>query len=186
MKILIRNSDNVVIYAQDDINLTAPGTFGDGWQDYNFTTFNATLDDVDLLPPLWSGAVWTYISGSWAIADQIRYNQILTEFKSTEIAKAYANCKAILDEQSAGYSSVEIAAWPVMQTEVIGYNSSNTVGPTMQAIIARGRHTAESLSAMLTPKIAAQNAALQERDSRVELITGLSDPTAVAEYLATV
>lgn len=68
MKILIRTSDNVVIYAEPNLTLSADGTRGDGWYSPQFTTANAHLDDAEL-PAGWTGAVWSYVSGVWAVAD---------------------------------------------------------------------------------------------------------------------
>ena len=76
MKILIRNSDHVVVYAQPDLALTDTEASGDGWRDPNFTTANATMGEADL-PPLWTGAVWTYIGGVWTVLDTARHALLL-------------------------------------------------------------------------------------------------------------
>lgn len=68
MKILIRNSDNVVVYAEPGLTLGADGTRGDGWFSLQFTSANAHLDDADL-PPYWAGGVWSYTGGIWAVSD---------------------------------------------------------------------------------------------------------------------
>lgn len=67
MKILIRKSDNVVIYAQDDLILDTE-VHGNGWRDPQFNTDNALLGDA-ALPDNWIGAVWSYSNGVWAVAD---------------------------------------------------------------------------------------------------------------------
>lgn len=72
MKILIRNSDTVVIYAQHNLQLDTVEASGDGWRDPNFNTTNATLVDADL-PADWAGAIWTYIGGVWAINNPAQY-----------------------------------------------------------------------------------------------------------------
>lgn len=87
MKILIRNSDNVVIYAEQNLVLTAEGTSGDGWFSPQFTTANSTIGDAEL-PPRWTGAIWAYINGVWAIADPVAYNAALNaEITALKIAK---------------------------------------------------------------------------------------------------
>lgn len=74
MKILIRKSDNVVIYAQDDLQLDTEA-HGNGWRDPQFNTGNAILDDAN--PPAgWTGAVWSYTGGVWAVADAVGYAAI--------------------------------------------------------------------------------------------------------------
>ena len=72
MKILVRNSDNVVIYAEPDLALSADGLRGDGWFSPHFTSANATLTEADL-PPNWRGGEWTYVQGVWAAADPIAH-----------------------------------------------------------------------------------------------------------------
>ena len=72
MKILIRNSDHVVVYARPDLQLDAIEASGTGWRDPNFSTANATLTDANL-PADWAGSVWTYISGVWAIHDPVQH-----------------------------------------------------------------------------------------------------------------
>ena len=65
----------MVIYAQDDLILDSEA-HGDNWHDPNFNATNATI--VDATPPkLWTGAVWSYINGAWAIVDSARYNELL-------------------------------------------------------------------------------------------------------------
>lgn len=88
MKILIRNSDNVVIYAQDDLILDTEA-HGDNWRDPNFNVTNATLIDATL-PRLWSGAVWSYINAVWTVVDPARYAELLNAEKAAMWAKIKA------------------------------------------------------------------------------------------------
>jgi hypothetical protein len=74
MKILIRNSDNIVFYAQSDLVLDTE-LHGDNWRDPNFNTTNATLAEATL-PSGWTGAIWSYIDGVWAVADQDAYDRL--------------------------------------------------------------------------------------------------------------
>jgi len=94
MKILIRNSDSAVIYAQDDLILDTEA-HGDGWRDPNFNTTNATLVDAEL-PPVWSGAVWRYVYGVWVVGDQERYVELLN-------AKDAADIEAVRLQRAAAY-----------------------------------------------------------------------------------
>jgi hypothetical protein len=75
MKILIRNADNIVIYAQDDLVLDTEA-HGNNWRDPNFNSSNATLAEATL-PINWTGAVWSYIQGVWSIYDQAAYDKLL-------------------------------------------------------------------------------------------------------------
>lgn len=83
MKILIRNNDNVVIYADDSIVLTDKAQ-SNSWVDYNFNSTNATIVEAEL-PSLWSGGVYSYTNGVWAVVNQGRYNELLQEKKQQKI-----------------------------------------------------------------------------------------------------
>lgn len=96
MKILIRNLDKVVIYAQDDLILDNEA-HGDNWRDPNFNTVNATLSDA-VLPELWAGAVWSYISGVWSVVDTARHNKIVANEEAKQALTARQTRKALLNE----------------------------------------------------------------------------------------
>ena len=68
-QVLTRNTDDLAIYAQDALMLTAEGLFGDRWSDPNFTTTNATLHDGVTLPSNWQSGVWSYTGGVWAVVN---------------------------------------------------------------------------------------------------------------------
>ena len=107
----------------------------------------------------------------------------LENLKQKALTEIYDKCKELLDSQSIGYSTVEIATFPLMASEITIFNSTGNIGSLMQTVISRGRHTAESLSALLSPKITAQELALQQRDTRSLAITALTTPIAVIEYI---
>jgi response regulator RpfG family c-di-GMP phosphodiesterase len=69
MKILIRNSDNVVMYADDTMVLSVDAVRGNQWVDHQFNTSNATIADA-VLPNDYTGAVFSYIDGVWSVVDQ--------------------------------------------------------------------------------------------------------------------
>lgn len=73
MKIIIRNTDSVVIHAGENLILTETGVTGDGWADDNFTIANATIADATL-PDNFTGAAFSYIGGVWAVVDQAAYD----------------------------------------------------------------------------------------------------------------
>lgn len=107
---------------------------------------------------------------------------LLSTAKQQKIAEAYRQAKDFLDSYSIGYSTAEIATFPILQVEILLYNSSGAIGTMMQSVIARGRHTAATLSALLTPKINAQIAALQARDDHVANIMALTTAQEVVDY----
>lgn len=94
MKILIRNSDNVVIYAQDDLILTATMTMGKGWRDQNFNSSNATLTEATL-PSLWIGGAWTYSNNTWAVHDTTINTKVvgIAQESKWESIKAFRDAK---------------------------------------------------------------------------------------------
>ena len=69
MKCLIRNSDNVVIYAQDDLELFDDKLKSDGWIDYNFNTSNSIILDLEIPDDLIGGA-YAYVDGAFIIFNQ--------------------------------------------------------------------------------------------------------------------
>jgi hypothetical protein len=81
MKILIRNLDSVVIYAQDDLILDNE-LHGNNWHDLNFNSTNAHIINVDSLPELWAGAVWSYNNEKWKVHDNVRYEALLAKEKT--------------------------------------------------------------------------------------------------------
>ena len=76
MKTLIRNVDNVVIYAQSDLVLTETELQGDSWRDPKFSTLNARIEEAEL-PAHWAGAVWAYAGGAWTVFDQAQHDKIV-------------------------------------------------------------------------------------------------------------
>ena len=99
MKILIRKSDNVVIYAQADLQLDE-SAHGDGWVDNNFNTGNATLLEAGL-PEHWTGAVWSYSGSVWAIADQAGYDAHMVQVAADIEAKRVASVPKVVTMRQA-------------------------------------------------------------------------------------
>ena len=99
MKILVRNSDSVVIYAEDDLKLTNKGAAGDGWVDPNFNDRNATIERTKL-PDDFVGGAWTYIDGAWAVVDATAVAAIAAR-KTAATAAATAQAKIAGDAAAA-------------------------------------------------------------------------------------
>ena len=99
MKILVRNSDSVVIYAEDDLKLTNKGAAGDGWIDPNFTDRNATIERTKL-PDDFVGGAWSYINGDWAVVDAGAVAAIAAR-KTAATAAATAQAKMAGDAAAA-------------------------------------------------------------------------------------
>jgi len=81
MKILIRNSDSAVMYAQEVISLTTSEASGVGWVDRNFNTDNARVVGAEL-PLYWTGAAFYYVDGVWGVLDQARYDKRVADVQA--------------------------------------------------------------------------------------------------------
>jgi hypothetical protein len=68
MKILVRKSDTVVLYAMDGLELSATSATAPYWCDHAHTTANSIIHDAEL-PELWVGGAYTYINGVWSVVD---------------------------------------------------------------------------------------------------------------------
>ncbi len=60
MKIIKRKSDDVVIFAEYDLNLTAEGASGRGWISNLVTSADHALEEVGALPQYFIGLGWKY------------------------------------------------------------------------------------------------------------------------------
>lgn len=93
MKIIKRQSDNVVIFAGDDLVLDQDGCSGTGWQSRNIDPNELTLETVESIPDQFVGGGWSHNDGVWtsnAIADQI----ILPAKRAEKIAQFTAQATA--------------------------------------------------------------------------------------------
>lgn len=93
MKILVRNTDNVVIYAEPDLALSAGGLRGDGWFSPHFTSANAVLLEAEL-PAGWRGGVWSYTSGTWAVHDAPAYAAVLAAARQVSVPRTVTRRQA--------------------------------------------------------------------------------------------
>ena len=85
MKCLIRNSDNVVIYAQDNLLISESCLSSDDWVDYNFNSLNSTLLDLETPTDLIGGA-YQYVDGGFVIHNQ----SIIDSHLSPQVSKVYS------------------------------------------------------------------------------------------------
>lgn len=107
MKILIRNFDGVVIYAEDDLKLTNKGASGAGWFDPNFTDHNAALVRAKL-PDDWVGGAWSHIDGTWSVVDSAAVAAITA--RKTAATAAAADQAKIAGDAAAAKSDAKLQA----------------------------------------------------------------------------
>lgn len=137
MKVLIRNVDHVVMYAGDDLTLTATDLQGDGWRDPHYSTANATI--VQATPPaLWAGALWTYTGGVWAVFD-VALHATLT----TQAAQGVRERSKISREQAVAQIKVTTAAGNTFDGDETSQSRMS------RAIIALGTGLAPSVNWVL-------------------------------------
>jgi hypothetical protein len=140
MKILIRNSDNISIYAQDDLVLTIHNVHGDNWSDPNFNGRNATIIEATL-PRWWTGAVWSYIDGVWAVVDSARYAELLNAEIATFVLQIDTDAdvliREVIGERASQYAGAEREA---LAYQAAGY--TGTAPPKVQAWATAKNQTA--------------------------------------------
>lgn len=76
MKILVRNSDNLVVHSAEKIFLSEEMAFSDYWHSLEFNVSNATVFDVLTLPENYSGYVFSYVNGIWGVVNQSYIDEI--------------------------------------------------------------------------------------------------------------
>jgi hypothetical protein len=87
MKIIKRNSDNVVIYAGEDLTLDTRASNGE-WVDASASTATHALIDGMTLPADWAGGAYTY-NGAWAYTTSGQaYADVVLSMKKTAWFKA--------------------------------------------------------------------------------------------------
>lgn len=100
MKILIRNSDSVVLFAGADLVLTADGLTGDGFRADFCTSANSTLVDVAALPAYWGGGMYSYISGVWTVVNQAAYDDAVHKASLDSISKFGNQFSGLIDRRA--------------------------------------------------------------------------------------
>ena len=98
MKILIRDLDNVVVYAQDDLDLTDTGASGEGWVNRHLTTANARIEDAPM-PELFAAGIWTYSGGVWALHNQTGYDALVGATLNPQIKAKIAVLESSITER---------------------------------------------------------------------------------------
>lgn len=135
MKILIRKSDNVVLYAQDDLQLDTEA-HGNGWRDPQFNTGNAILDDATL-PAGWTGAVWSYTGGVWAVADAVGYAAIEAEAQSRVVEARSTLIRQIDTDTDAIYRAVQgdrAMEYVLAESDAKSYKAAGYTGPVPDSV----------------------------------------------------
>lgn len=98
MKIIKRQSNNVVIFAGDDLALDQGGCRGAGWAFRAIDPNELTLETVESIPEQFVGGGWSYSDGVWtsnAIADQVilpaKRAEKMAQFTAQATAANFAN-----------------------------------------------------------------------------------------------
>jgi len=98
MKIVKRISDNVVLFAGDNLAIEQSAVTGDGWWFSRIDVTLLTVEDVDSIPPYFIGSGWTYSDGIWSsteTGDQYmlpaKREGKVAELEAARIAVGFAN-----------------------------------------------------------------------------------------------
>lgn len=93
MKIVIRNVDNVVVHAGNDLVLSDTCLTGADWRSDRFTSANATLLDAEL-PLRWRGGMWSYTNGTWAVHDAAAHAAVLAAARQVSVPRTVTRRQA--------------------------------------------------------------------------------------------
>jgi hypothetical protein len=161
---IIKDKNNIVTHAGEDLELTAEGLFGPGFRSPTVTTKTHTLETVDSIPSDWTGGDYAY-DGTWTLTTQGTAKK-QAEFDAAKDQKykdlsQYA--KNILSNAMSDYSEWEAISWPLLISEADQFQIDGTVGEYMAAEIGVKYPTAADLAAVI----------LQRKDSMKALRAGV-------------
>lgn len=67
MKIVVRNSDNLVFFIGKNLILNSLGAYGHGWKANYLNDTNSRIEEIDTVPDNFISKGWTYVDGVWEI-----------------------------------------------------------------------------------------------------------------------
>lgn len=147
---IIKDKNNIVTHAGEDLELTAEGLFGSGFRSPTVTTKTHIIETVDSIPSDWVGGDYAY-DGTWTLTTQGTAKK-QAEFDAAKAQKykdlsKYA--KNILSNAMSDYSEWEAISWPLLISEAEQFQIDGTVGEYMAAEIGVKYPTAADLAAVL-------------------------------------
>jgi hypothetical protein len=96
MKILVRKSDTVVLYAMPELELSTTSATAAYWCDHAHTSANSIIHDAEL-PELWVGGAYTYINGVWSVVDDSLLDPLRQARAAEQRAVAKTARQALVD-----------------------------------------------------------------------------------------
>lgn len=157
MKILIRNADNVVIYARADLALDSEA-HGEGWRDPNFSTENARMDDAATLPDNWMGGVWSYSGGVWVVADAARYQEMCGVILTVRLASLLKQIDADADAIYAKALGNRATEYAQAEADATAYKAAGYTGTVPGYVQAWAAATGKSATWATDDILATSNA----------------------------
>jgi hypothetical protein len=93
MKIIKRKSDNVVIIADNNLNLSIDGARGDDWWAPEIHPSEHILENMDTLPNGFIPSKWTYTNGVWARTqdEEVKQLEVIKKQKLKELSLSHDN-----------------------------------------------------------------------------------------------
>lgn len=79
MNIIIRNSDNVVLFSGNTLSVDAYGVHGDGWSYPGLNSSTATLVQNVTLPSPWVPSAYSYSNGTFTVVNQAAVTAAIKE-----------------------------------------------------------------------------------------------------------
>jgi hypothetical protein len=189
MKIIVRNSDNAVVYAGDNFQLAATGVTGPNFSDPYTTTANATQVTTVVADPVpYIAGCHTY-NGAWGIlpSKQPQIDAAFAASKTTFIAKVDADVDGIYDAAIGNRGpEYDQASAEANAFKAAGYTGTVPASVSSWAT-AKGWTTtasADDIIAAATRLTAARDAIRAQRLLRKEQAKAATDATTLAPITA--
>lgn len=147
---IVKDQNNVVLFAGDSYTLTETGLQGPGFVAPNVKVPTHALEAVDSVPGGWAGGDYAY-DGEWVLTAR-GVAKRTAEFQSAKTQKSAeltAYVKQYLSIAMQDYSEWEAILWPILIQEAEQFAADGTVGEYMAAEIGVKYPTAADLATIV-------------------------------------
>lgn len=136
---------------------------------------------IDARIQVYGESVYTVHQGSVSMTCGVVDIPVET-LRAAAIEEAYMIARGKLDEGAEGYSKIQVAAWPGIQRDVVEYGASKAVGADMQEAMNESGLTADTLAAVIAPKVQFKNEVFRVRNSHIAVLKALALPVDIVNY----
>jgi hypothetical protein len=197
MKILIRDSDQVVLFADNSLALGDCVTWGNERYD-GLDSTSATITDAEL-PPNWRGGIWRYAQGQWEIEDQESYDKMIADQNAAitaDLANLIASSLVQIDaDTDAIYGAVlgnRAQEYTLAEEEATAYAAAGYTGTVPHSVHCwavpkdwTAQQAADDILATATAWRGAQAAIREQRLAAKEAVRKSVDSAGVETAMAT-